>query len=80
MMDNPSFINRKGKSCMGSTTTSAMTLSSLLTDVGSVLTAVLGWCADVIEAALAQPIVIFFIVLAIVGIAFGFAKSLLSVR
>lgn len=41
---------------------------------------VLDWVGDVITAALAQPLVVFFIALGICGIMFRYAKGLLSIR
>lgn len=41
---------------------------------------VLDWVGDIITAALAQPLVVFFLALAIVGIMFRYARGLLHIR
>lgn len=67
-----------------------MTLTSLITDITNLLVGtgsgdahvdgVIDWCADVITAALAQPLVVFFIALGVCGIMFRYAKGLLNIR
>lgn len=56
-----------------------MTLTTLLADCQSVLTAVTGWMTAIFNAAVASPVVVLFIGLAVVGVAVGFAKKLLHI-
>lgn len=60
----------------GSTVT--LTLASLLSDVGTVLTALLGWMIDIFNTALSSPIVVIFIVMALIGTAVAFTRKLMN--
>lgn len=57
-----------------------MTIATLTSSIGTLLTSVLSWVGSVITAALGQPLVVFFLALAIVGIMFRYAKGLLHIR
>lgn len=56
-----------------------LTLSTLITDVGTVLTALLSWIVSIFNAAISSPIVLVFIVMALIGVAVGFARKLMHV-
>lgn len=57
----------------------AYTLTQLLTDTTSVLTSMLTWLTSIFTTALTSPIVIAFIVMAVIGVAVRFAKRLMHV-
>lgn len=58
--------------------TITLTLAQLLTDVGTVLSALLGWMIDIFNTALSSPIVLVFIVMALIGTAVAFTRKLLN--
>ena len=47
--------------------TSTVTLSSLLTDVGSILTSAIGWVSSVVQAIVGEPLLLLFVLMAFVG-------------
>lgn len=61
------------------TPTITLTLSSLLADVTTVLTSLLQWIVSIFNAAISSPIVLVFIVMALIGVAVGFARKLMHV-
>lgn len=54
-------------------------VSGLISSTTSILTAVTGWIPTIFNAAIASPIVVVFIGLAVCGVAVGFAKKLLHI-
>lgn len=44
-----------------------VTLASLLSDVGSILTAAVGWVGSVVNAIVGQPLLLLFVLMAFVG-------------
>lgn len=59
---------------------STATLSSILTDLGSIFTAVFGWVPTVFEAILGNPLLFLMIAIGIPFIAIGVVKRLLRTR
>lgn len=58
-----------------------MTIGSLMTSVGEVFTAVIGWVAEVGETIAEQPILLLAVVgVPLVGLGVGLFKRLLSAR
>ena len=61
--------------------TATVTVSSLLTSVGSVFTAAIGWVADVATTIAGQPILLLACVgIPLCGLGVGLFKRLLSAR
>ena len=60
------------------TPTITMTLAQLLTSIGTVLSSLLGWLIDIFNTAVSSPIVLVFIVFAVIGVAVGFTRKLLN--
>lgn len=58
----------------------AVTLSSILTDLGSIFTAVFGWVPTVFETILGNPLLFLMIAIGIPFIAIGVVKRLLRTR
>lgn len=56
----------------------AYTLSSLLTDIGSVFTAVMGWLEDIGEAIVANPILLVFVAVPLIFLGVNMFRRLLS--
>lgn len=54
-----------------------LTITSLTSAVGTLLTTLLGWLSDVFETMVSSPIVLIFVILAIIGAVIGFAKKVL---
>lgn len=48
-------------------TSATVTLSSLLADVGSILTAAVGWVSSVVTAIVGEPLLLLFVLMAFVG-------------
>lgn len=57
-----------------------VTLSSILTDLGSIFTAVFGWVPTVFETILGNPLLFLMIAIGIPFIAIGVVKRLLRTR
>lgn len=58
-----------------------MTIASLMTSVGEVFTAAIGWVADVAETIGSEPILLLAVVaVPLCGLAVGLFKRLLSAR
>lgn len=55
-----------------------VTLSSILTDVGSIVTNALGWAGDVVDFIVANPIVMIFVIIPLVGLGIGMVKRMIS--
>lgn len=58
----------------------AVTISSILTDVGSIFTEAIGWVGDVATTIAGQPILLIFTIIPLVGLGVGLFKRLLSVN
>lgn len=54
----------------------AVTLSTLLTDIGSIVTAALGWVTDVVSAITGNPLILLFVIFGFVGTGIGIFKRL----
>lgn len=57
----------------------SMTLNTLLTTIGTILTQVLTWMQSIFNAATTSPVVVLFLSFAIIGVVVGFAKKLLHI-
>lgn len=51
-------------------------MSALITQMGSIFTAVLGWIPTVLTMAVSQPIILFFIGFSLVGVVIRWARRL----
>ena len=58
--------------------TVTLTLANLLSDISTVLTSLLSWVIDIFNTMMASPIVVIFIVMALIGTAVAFARKLLK--
>lgn len=56
------------------------TIASLMGSVGEVFTAAIGWVADVAECIAAQPLLLLFCVLPLVGLGVGLFRRLINVN
>lgn len=56
----------------------AVTLASILTDVGSVVTSALSWAGDVVDFIVANPIVMIFVIVPLVGLGIGMVRRMIS--
>lgn len=56
---------------------SNLTLTALTSAVGTFLTTLLGWIEDVFEVMVSSPIVLIFVILAIIGAVVAFARKIL---
>lgn len=54
----------------------AVTLSTLLTDIGSIVSAALGWVTDVVSAITGNPLILLFVIFGFVGTGIGIFKRL----
>lgn len=54
-------------------------MEALLTNVGLIVTAAIGWVGQVSTAVVAQPILTLFVILPLVGLGVGLFKRLLNV-
>lgn len=57
-----------------------VTISSLITDVGSLFTAAVGWVGKVGETVTGNPILLIFCLIPLVGLGIGLFKRMLSVN
>lgn len=56
----------------------AVTLASILSDVGSIVTAAISWIGDYIEAIAANPLLLLFVIVPLVGLGIGLIKRMIS--
>ena len=56
------------------------TIATVLGSVGDVFTAMIDWFTDVVTVISANPLLLIFVILAIVGIVFGMVRSLIPGR
>lgn len=56
---------------------SSLTITSLTTAIGTFLTTMLGWVEDVFEVMVSSPIVLIFVILAIIGAVVAYARKIL---
>lgn len=56
------------------------TISSIISAVGDIFTAAIGWVGDVAATVTGEPILLLFATLGLVGIGVGLFKRLLSVN
>lgn len=56
----------------------AVTLASILSDVGTIVTNALGWAGDVVDFVVANPIVMIFVIIPLVGLGIGMVKRMIS--
>lgn len=54
-----------------------MTLATLLTNIGSIFTAMMGWVGDVLDVIAEQPILLLFVVGTFALVAVGVVRRLL---
>lgn len=57
-----------------------MTLAEIVTSVGTVFTAAVGWVGDVAGTIVDTPILLMFCILPLVGLGVGLFKRLISVN
>lgn len=57
-----------------------VTLATLLTDVTSIFTAAVGWVGTVASTIEAEPLVLIFVLLPLVGVGVGLFRRLLNIQ
>lgn len=63
---------------MGETTTTA--LSGFMTSVGTMFTSVVGWLSQIGSAILADPILLAFVALPLIGLGVGIYRRIMNVN
>lgn len=58
----------------------AVTVATILGDVGSIFTSAVGWCGKVGETIVSTPIMLVFAVIPLVGLGVGLFKRLINVN
>lgn len=58
--------------------TVAVTLSTILTDIGTIVTQALTWASSVVTFIQANPIVMVFVLIPLVGLGIGMVKRMIS--
>lgn len=53
-------------------------MSDLITQIGSLLTSVTGWITSIYSWAIAEPLILFFIALGLVGVMIRWARVLVN--
>ena len=56
----------------------AVTLASILTDIGSIVTQALVWAGSVVTFIQSNPIVMVFVLIPLVGLGIGMVKRMIS--
>lgn len=56
----------------------AVTLASILSDVGSIVTAAIGWIGDYVSAIAGSPLLLLFVIVPICGLGIGLIKRMIS--
>lgn len=59
---------------------SSVTISSILSDIGSIVTAAFSWVGDAVDAITDSPLIMIAVILPFVGLGIGLLKRLLSAR
>lgn len=57
-----------------------VTITSILTDVGSIFSTAIGWVGDVASTITGNPLLMVFCIIPLVGLGVGLFKRLLSVN
>lgn len=57
-----------------------VTISSILTDVGTILTTVLGWVPDIFSMIVSTPLLMVFVCVPLAALAIHYANMLMSLR
>lgn len=57
---------------------SAVTLSSILTDIGSIVTSAVSWMGSIVTFITSNPLVLMFVVLSVVGLGIGLLRRVLG--
>lgn len=55
-----------------------VTLASILTDVGSIVTQAISWAGDIVDFIVANPLIFLFVCVAFVGLGIGMVKRMVS--
>lgn len=58
--------------------TAAVTIATLVADVGKIFTAAIGWAGTVGEKIVSTPLLLMFVVIPVVGLGVGLFKRLLN--
>ena len=53
-------------------------MSTILSDVGSIVTAAVGWIGDYVGAITGNPLLLMFVVVAFVGLGVGLIRRIIS--
>lgn len=64
----------------GGKTTTAITVGSLVSDVGTIFTGAMGWAGDVGDAIAGNPLLLMFVLVPIVGLGIGIFRRMLGIR
>lgn len=60
--------------------TSTLTVSSLVSDVGTIFTGAMTWAGDVGDAIAGNPLLLMFVLVPIVGLGVGIFRRMLGIR
>lgn len=60
--------------------TTTVTISTILSDVGSILTTILGWVPQVFQMIVSTPLLMVFVCVPLAALAIHYANMLMSLR
>ena len=55
-----------------------VTVSTILTSVGEIVTAAIGWVEDVVSVVVSQPLILLFVCIPLVGLGIGILRRMIS--
>lgn len=55
-----------------------VTVSTILTSVGEIVTAAIGWVEDVVSVVVSQPLILLFVCIPLVGLGIGMLRRMIS--
>ena len=56
----------------------SVTIASILTSIGAVVTQAVSWAGDIVDFVVANPLVMVFVAIPLVGLGIGMVKRLIS--
>lgn len=60
------------------TTASPASMATIISDVGSIVTAAVGWIGDYVGAITSNPLLLMFVIVAFVGLGVGLIRRLIA--
>ena len=58
----------------------AMTIATLMSNAGEIVTAGLGWISNVVSTVTSNPLILMFVILPLVGLGVGLFRRLINVQ